>query len=177
MLRLYLTCFGRFRPASFLHDRQSSGREVLARARCCSTSALTNRGVCSATITRIHHTYGRQSVLAIIDALCIHAVRSFDLSRRDDGNSSGEEMYVMVLSGVRRHLELDKMSAGIRGCSEKSTSFRALFWALELSEKIFSPHRQALNSRIRWPARPTSNQSLALLIVFSVRKLYGKSLR
>jgi hypothetical protein len=29
LLRLDLTCFGRFRPASFHRDRQSSGREVL----------------------------------------------------------------------------------------------------------------------------------------------------
>jgi hypothetical protein len=52
-------------------------------------------------------------------------------------------------------LELDMMSAGIRGCSEKSTSFKALIWGLELNEKIFSPDKQALNSGIRWPAVPT----------------------
>jgi len=46
------------------------------------------------------------------------------------------------------------MSAGIRGYSEKSTSFQALFWALELNEKIFSPHKQALSERMRWPAVP-----------------------
>jgi hypothetical protein len=61
------------------------------------------------------------------------------LWRRDekkDGNSSGEEMYMMVLGGVRRDLELDMMSAGILGCSEKSTSFRALHPRRELSLKI-----------------------------------------
>jgi len=61
-------------------------------------------------------------------------------------------MYMVVLGGVRRDLELKMMSAGRRGCSEKSTSFQALFWALELNEKMFSPHKQALGVRIRWPA-------------------------
>ena len=37
-------------------------------------------------------------------------------------------------------------------CSEKSISFQALFRALELNEKTFSPHKQALGVRIRWPA-------------------------
>jgi hypothetical protein len=69
------------------------------------------------------------------------------LWRRDeekDGNSSGEEMYMMVLGGVSRDLELDMMSAGIRGCSEKSTIFRGLFWALTMRKKIFSSHKQTL---------------------------------
>jgi hypothetical protein len=53
-----------------------------------------------------------------------------------------------VADGARSH------EAGVRKCSKKSTLFQALFWALELNEKIFSPHKQALKSRIRWPAVP-----------------------
>ena len=74
------------------------------------------------------------------------------LRTRVQAASVAEEMYMMVLGGVRR--ELDMMSAGIRGCSEKSTSFRALFWALELNEKIFSAQKQALSPGMRYPAVP-----------------------
>ena len=43
-------------------------------------------------------------------------------------------------------------SGCVQRCSEKSTSLRALFWTLELNKKIFSPHKQALRMRMRWPA-------------------------
>ena len=48
----------------------------------------------------------------------------------------------------------------VQRCSEKSTSFRALFWALEWNEKIFSPHKQALSERMRWAAVLLINQYL-----------------
>jgi hypothetical protein len=54
---------------------------------------------------------------------------------------------MMVLGGVRRDLELEMMSAGIRGCSEKSTIFRDLFWALTMRKRIFSSHKR-INKRL-----------------------------
>jgi len=36
----------------------------------------------------------------------------------------------------------------------KIHTIRALFWALELTEEIFSPYKQALSERMRWPAVP-----------------------
>lgn len=54
-------------------------------------------------------------------------------------------------------------SVCVQRCSEKSISFQALFRALELNKKIFSPHRQALRVRMWWPAVPPFmilNQSL-----------------
>jgi hypothetical protein len=89
------------------------------------------------------------------------------LRTRVHAASVAEEMYMMVPRGVRRDLELDMMSAGIRGCSEKSTSFQALIWALELNEKIFSLDKQALNSRIWWPAVP--------LLLLSINDIQGLS--
>ena len=51
-------------------------------------------------------------------------------------------------------------SGCVQRCSEKSISFQALFWALELNEKIFSPHKQALSERMRWAAVLLINQYL-----------------
>src|SRR5258708_39788543 len=52
--------------------------------------------------------------------------------------------------------------------SEKSTSFRALFWALELNKKIFSLHKQVLSSRIRWPAVPIPTFNCYKSIIYTV---------
>src|SRR6266705_1075954 len=60
--------------------------------------------------------------------------------------------------------------------SEKSISFRALFWALELNEKIFSPHKQALNSRIRWPAVPPI-KTITCVITHPLKPSVRKSVR
>src|SRR6266436_7501390 len=50
-------------------------------------------------------------------------------------------------------------SGCVQRCSEKSISSQALFGALELNKKIFSPHKQALSERMRWPAVPLPETS------------------
>ena len=45
-------------------------------------------------------------------------------------------------------------SGCVQRCSEKAISFQALFRALELNKKIFSPHKQTLTVRIRRSAVP-----------------------
>jgi hypothetical protein len=44
--------------------------------------------------------------------------------------------------------------ADVRRCPEKSMSFQALIWALELNQKIFSSHKQMFRARMWWPAVP-----------------------
>jgi hypothetical protein len=64
--------------------------------------------------------------------------------------------------------------ADVRRCPKKSRLFSALIWVLELNRKISSSYKQMLGARMRWPAVPPLNQPLALIIVLSVRKSYGK---
>src|ERR1700720_3450898 len=67
------------------------------------------------------------------------------------------------LRGLRRDhpsMILSLRSGCVQRCSEKSTSFRALFWALEWTEKMFSPHKQELRAGMRRPAVPLINQQL-----------------
>ena len=73
------------------------------------------------------------------------------------GTRSAGKLFVLSHASPYARLTAPSMipsprSGCVQRCSEESTSFRALFWALELNEKIFSLHKQALNSRIRWPA-------------------------
>ena len=71
-------------------------------------------------------------------------------------------------------------SGCVQRCSEKSISFRVLFWALEWNEKIFSPHKQALRDGIRWPAVPPIKTITCIIthpLKPSVRKSVRKQLR